>query len=205
MSQALVIFKPDSAHRIAARSALWEWLASERDWELESLTWFGPPRELIESHYDFLAGRPFFPWLVDFMSALPVLVGHLEAEPGSLAQMRQDLGETQIPKARPGSLRERYGIGGGVNVMHLSDSPETGAREVENWSRFMRLDAVEPPEPNDGRPDHTYHLRSLAAQYAAGVHRELAAEEVKRLLAEETDLIGDELSTLCRILLSAFD
>ena len=77
MADALVIFKPDSAHRLAARAAIWTWLGSERDWKLTALTWFTPPGELIRSHYDFLEGRPFFPWLVDFMSALPVVVGHV--------------------------------------------------------------------------------------------------------------------------------
>jgi len=205
VSEALVIFKPDSAHRLAARAALWEWLASERDWKLQGLTWFQPPRELVESHYDFLADRPFFPWLVQFMTALPVLVGRLEAEPEALVQMRHVLGETQVPKARPGSLRERYGIGGGVNVMHLSDAAETGAKEVQNWSRFVSLDAIQPPEANDGRPDHTFHLRSLAGQYSAGVHRELAAAEIRRLLAEESDLSPEQLSSLGRIVLAAFE
>ena len=205
MSEALVIFKPDSAHRPAARTALWRWLQAERDWKLQGLNWVQPPRELIESHYDFLAGRPFFPWLVDFMTALPVLVGRVTAGPEALAGMRSELGETQIAQARPGSLRELYGIGGGVNVMHLSDAPETGEREIELWSRHVRLDGVQVPEPSGGRPDHTFHLRSLTGQYAAGVHRELAAEQIRALLSAESDLEAERLPALHRIVLGAFD
>ena len=73
VSDALVIFKPDSAHRVAARAGLWTWLSSEREWKVEGLTWYRPPTDLVDDHYDFLRGRPFFPWLVDFMTALPVL------------------------------------------------------------------------------------------------------------------------------------
>ena len=112
MAQALLIFKPDAAHRLAVRAGIWSWLCTEREWSIKALTWFHPPPELVRSHYDFLQGRPFFPWLVDFMTGLPVVVGRLEAEPAGLEQMRYELGETRIHESRPGSLRERYGIRG---------------------------------------------------------------------------------------------
>src|SRR5581483_7824380 len=202
MAQALVIFKPDSAHRVAARAALWRWLSSERAWKLRGLTWYQPPQPLIERHYDFLQGRPFFPWLVDFMSALPVLVGRVEAEPADLEQMRFELGETRIHEARPGSLRERYGIFGGVNCMHLSDSPGSGDKETALWAGHVDLDRrdAEPKVAGDF-PDHTFHLRSLAGQVAAGVHADLATQEIKKLLREETDLEAGGFDALCRIVL----
>ncbi len=169
MSDALVIFKPDAAHRLAARAGIWSWLSSEDGWKLESLSWFKPPSELIEKHYDFLQDRPFFPWLVDFMTALPLLVGRVTATPEVLEKMRYDLGETRIAQSRPGSLRERFGISGGINCVHLSDAPE----------------------------------RSLATQVSAGVHVGLASQAIKDLLAEETDLDGEDLAALDRIILGA--
>jgi nucleoside-diphosphate kinase len=202
----LVIFKPDSAHRLAARAALWAWLSSERDWKVLGLTWHQPPAGLVDDHYDFLRGRPFFPWLIDFMSALPVVVGRIHAQPEILERMRYELGETRIPEARPGSLRERYGIGGGVNVLHLSDSPESGAKEVALWAGRVDLGRVDAGlEAASERPDHTFHLRSLASQYANGVHKDLAAQEIKRLLAEESELTGSGLAVLSRVVLGAFD
>ena len=204
MADALLIFKPDSAYRLAARAGIWGWLASERDWNVESLEWFQPPASLIESHYDFLQGRPFFPWLVDFMSALPVVVGRITASEESLKQMRHELGETQIAKSRPGSLRERYGIHGGLNCLHLSDAPETGAAEVKRWSDFVQLDQVKVRlDDSSAKPDHTYHLRSLATQVAGGIHTDLASQMIRELLAEECDLGGAELEALCRITLGA--
>ena len=201
---ALVIFKPDAAHRPAVRAAVWTWLRSELDWKLAGLTWHRPATELVESHYDFLRGRPFFPWLVDFMTALPVLVGRVCAESQGLERMRYELGETRIHESRPGSLRERYGIGGGVNVLHLSDSPASGAQEVELWSRHVTLDGRADLPETSGAPDHTFHLRSLAAQFAAGVHTDLAAQSIRRLLREESDLVGDDFDALVRVVLGAF-
>ena len=205
VTDALVILKPDGAHRLAVRAALTSWLSSEQGWQLQGLTWYKPPTDLVESHYDFLRGRPFFPWLIDFMSALPVLVGRITAKPDAIERMRYELGETRIPEARPGSLRELYGIGGGVNVLHLSDSPETGVKETELWSRHVSVDAVDADLDGAGnRPDHTFHLRSLAAQYAAGIHSELAAGSIRRLLNEESDLAADDFDALVRVVLGAF-
>ena len=204
MADALVIFKPDSAYRIAAREGTWGWLSSERDWRIESLEWFQPSAELIEDHYDFLKGRPFFPWLVDFMTALPIVIGRITADPQALGLMRYDLGETQIAKSRPGSLRERYGIYGGLNCLHLSDAPETGAAEVKRWSEFVQLDQVKAHlDESSDKPDHTYHLRSLATQVANGIHVDSASQMMRELLTEETDLQGDKLEALWRITLGA--
>jgi nucleoside-diphosphate kinase len=233
VAEALLIFKPDAAHRIAVRAGVWSWLRTERDWKLVALTWYQPPgelvhshydflqartdmkltglrwfhapRALIEQHYDFLEGKPFFPWLVDFMTSLPVLVGRLDAEPEGLERMRYELGETRIHESRPGSLRERYGIGGGVNVLHISDSPESGSREIELWRRYLPLEALDAELPVGSElPDHTFHLRSLASQYGAGVHTDLAAQEIKRLLREDTDLPVDGFEALTRVVLGAF-
>jgi nucleoside-diphosphate kinase len=205
VADALVIFKPDSAYRLAARAGVWGWLSSERDWKIESLEWFQAPKSLIEGHYDFLQDRPFFPWLVDFMTALPLVVGRVSAEPQALAVMRYDLGETQIAKTRPGSLRERYGIFGGLNCLHVSDSPETGAAEVKRWSDHVQLDRVDVDDldTDADKPDHTYHLRSLATQVAAQIHVGTASQLIRQLLAEETDLDGQELESLHRITLEA--
>jgi nucleoside-diphosphate kinase len=204
VADALLIFKPDATYRLAARAGLWSWLATERNWKVESLDWFQPPVALIESHYDFLQGRPFFPWLVDFMTALPLIVGRVTASADALKQMRYDLGETRIAQSRPNSLRERFGIFGGLNCLHLSDAPETGAAEVEKWSQVVQLKQVKVElETTSSKPDHTYRLRSLATQVAAGIHVELAWQVFREQLAEETELEGRRLEALYRITLGA--
>jgi nucleoside-diphosphate kinase len=204
MADALLIFKPDASYRLAPRAGIWGWLSTERNWKVESLAWFQPPASLIESHYDFLKERPFFPWLVDFMTALPLAVGRVTASATALEQMRHDLGETRIAQARPGSLRERYGIFGGINCLHLSDSTETGSAEVERWAKFVQLDDVSVDLAIEtDKPDHTYRLRSLATQVSGGFHVELASQTIRELLAEESDIDGERLEALWRITLGA--
>jgi nucleoside-diphosphate kinase len=202
LSDALLIFKPDAAYRLPVRAGIWRWLSTEREWKVNSLEWFQPPTSLIESHYDFLQGRPFFPWLVDFMTALPLIVGRVTASPESLTRMRYDLGETRIAQSRPGSLRELYGIFGGLNCLHLSDAPETGEAEVKRWADHVQLDNVRLElDDSSDKPDHTFHLRSLATQVNGKIHVELASEAIRELLAEECELGGNELKALYRITL----
>lgn len=204
MADALVIFKPDASYRLAVRAELWRWLSSETHWKLNALTWYQPPKDLIEGHYDFLQGRPFFPWLVDFMTALPLVVGRLTASAEALESMRYDLGETRIAQSRPGSLRERFGIFGGINCVHLSDAPESGESEVERWRHYLPLDKVEIDlERESSKPDHTFHLRSLATQVAGGIHNDLGTQTMRELLKAETDLQGKQLDAFYRVILGA--
>ncbi len=107
-------------------------------------------------------------------------------------------------QSRPGSLRERFGIFGGINCIHLSDAPESGKSEVERWRHFLPLDKVDLELDRESeRPDHTYHLRSLATQVANGIHPGLAVEAMKELLAEEADLAGKQREAFYRIILGA--
>jgi nucleoside-diphosphate kinase len=205
VTQALLIFKPDASYRRAVRGRIWDWLQHQEGVEVTTLEWFQAPPSLVESHYDFLRGRPFFPWLVDFMSALPLVVGRISANPATLEQLRFGLGETRIHESRPDSLRGKFGIFGGINVLHVSDSPESGEKEVALWAPHLKATGIE-ANPSDGAtgPDHTYELRSLANLLSAGQHVAVATLEIKRLLQEETALTGDQLTAFDRIMLGAF-
>ena len=101
-------------------------------------------------------------------------------------------------------LRERFGIFGGLNCLHLSDAPETGAAEVKRWAEFVQLEKVNVRlEDSAERPDHTYHLRSLATQVASDIHVQPASQMIGELLADESDLEGPQLDALKRITLGA--
>ena len=90
--------------------------------------------------------------------------------------------------------------------MHLSDAPETGAAEVKRWSDFVPLDRVRVKlDKSSAKPDHTYHLRSLAALVQAGAHTSLATDMMRELIAEESDLTGNDLQSLYRVILGALE
>jgi hypothetical protein len=68
----------------------------------------------------------------------------------------------------------------------------------------VQLDKVDAElEVETDKPDHTFHLRSLATQVAGGIHVELASRMIRELLAEESELDGERLEALGRIILGA--
>ena len=82
--------------------------------------------------------------------------------------------------------------------------PDSGSAEVARWAKFVQLDQVSADlAVETDKPDHTYHLRSLATQVAAGIHVEPATQMIRELLAEETEIDGDQLQALWRITLGA--
>ena len=79
-----------------------------------------------------------------------------------------------------------------------------GEAEVKRWSEHVQLDQVKVElDTMSHKLDHTYHLRSLATQVAGGIHAGSASEMMRQLLAQETELAGDDFEALCRVTLGA--
>jgi hypothetical protein len=73
---------------------------------------------------------------------------------------------------------------------------------VKRWADHVQLDNVRLElDDSSDKPDHTFHLRSLATQVNGKIHVELASEAIRELLAEECELGGNELKALYRITL----
>jgi nucleoside-diphosphate kinase len=85
--------------------------------------------ELAGRHYAEHQGKSFFQGLVDFITSGPVVAMVLEGK-DSVAMVRGMMGTTDPLKAEPATIRGRYGIDIGRNVVHGSDSPASAAREI---------------------------------------------------------------------------
>ena len=88
--------------------------------------------ELLEEHYSHIADRPFFPEIVDFMQASPVIALALEGD-GAVARVRDLLGPTNSDEAEKGTIRGDFGVGTMKNVCHASDSVESANTELERF------------------------------------------------------------------------
>jgi nucleoside-diphosphate kinase len=86
--------------------------------------------ELAKRHYAEHEGKPFFGGLVEFITSGPLVAMVLEGEEAIVAA-RQVIGATNPLEAAPGSIRGDYAIAVGQNMVHGSDSPESGVREAE--------------------------------------------------------------------------
>ncbi|HEY1450350.1 MAG TPA: nucleoside-diphosphate kinase [Solirubrobacteraceae bacterium] len=86
--------------------------------------------DLAKQHYAEHEGKPFFGELVDFITSGPLMALVLEGE-DAIRAARQLIGATNPLEAAPGSIRGDYAREVGQNLVHGSDSVESGQREVE--------------------------------------------------------------------------
>ena len=86
-------------------------------------------RETAEQHYGEHRDKPFFGELVEFITGGP-LVAMIVEGPEAVAAMRGLMGATNPVEATPGSIRGDFATVIGENIVHGSDSPENGAREI---------------------------------------------------------------------------
>jgi nucleoside-diphosphate kinase len=85
--------------------------------------------QLAQQHYAEHEGKPFFGELVDFITSGPLLALVFEGD-HAVAAARQVIGATDPLEASPGSIRGDFAREVGQNLVHGSDSPESGSREV---------------------------------------------------------------------------
>ncbi|MHA1958780.1 MAG: nucleoside-diphosphate kinase [Candidatus Thorarchaeota archaeon] len=132
MERSLVIIKPDGTVRRRIGALVIKALL-ERGYSIQAFKEMRVPRRLAEIHYAVHNEKPFFPWLVDFITSAPVLVTIFEAQ-NVIQGIRDALGATFVQKAEPSSLRGKYGIWAGVNLAHASDANETAEKEIHLWT-----------------------------------------------------------------------
>ena len=84
------------------------------------------------------AERPFFPDLIQFMTAGPVMVQVLEGE-GAVAKNRELMGATNPKEADAGTIRADFAESIDANAVHGSDSPESAAREIAYFFETSEL------------------------------------------------------------------
>ncbi|HUH07026.1 MAG TPA: nucleoside-diphosphate kinase [Egibacteraceae bacterium] len=87
-------------------------------------------RDDAEQHYAEHVERPFFGELVSFITGGPLVAMVVEG-PDAVASMRALMGATNPVEATPGSIRGDFAAVIGENIVHGSDSPESGLREIK--------------------------------------------------------------------------
>ena len=94
--------------------------------------------EILNEHYAHVADRPFFPEILNFMQACPVIALALEGE-NAIARVRELLGPTDSTVAGKGTIRGDFGVDTMRNVCHASDSEESASNELK---RFFGEDEI---------------------------------------------------------------
>jgi nucleoside-diphosphate kinase len=127
MDRTLILVKPDAF----ARNLTGEIIArfERKGLRIVALRYLTLDRETAEQHYAEHVGKPFFEELVSFITSGPLVAMVLEGTEAVRAA-RQVIGATNPLEAVPGSIRGDYAVEVGQNMVHGSDSPESGKREA---------------------------------------------------------------------------
>src|SRR4051794_12531051 len=86
-------------------------------------------RDTASQHYGEHEGKPFFGELVEFITSGPIVALVFEGE-SAIRAARQVIGATNPLEATTGSIRGDFAVSVGQNMVHGSDSPESGQREA---------------------------------------------------------------------------
>jgi len=136
--RTLVIVKPDAVQRGLVGSILTRLEA--RGLKLVGLRFMAVPTRLAEEHYAVHRGKPFYAGLISYITSAPVVAAVFEGLE-AVAVVRSTVGATNPAAAAPGTIRGDWALEIGRNLVHASDSPETGKAEVALWFKGDELPA----------------------------------------------------------------
>jgi len=126
----LILFKTDAVQKRLVGEVLKRYEAE--GFTIRGIKMMTLSSELLHEHYSHVADKPFFPEIVAFMQASPVIALALEGE-NAISRVRDLLGPTDSTKAEKGTIRGDFGVDMMTNVCHASDSPEAAAAEVARF------------------------------------------------------------------------
>lgn len=140
MERCLILIKPDGLVKSLTGNILTA--LSETKLKIVGAKVVKVSRELAEKHYAEHKGKPFYEGLVDFIMGKKGYTDRVLAlvysGKDACKKVREIAGATNPEEADPTTIRGKYGrinskTGVFENVMHASDSPESGEREVKLW------------------------------------------------------------------------
>jgi len=132
MERTLVILKPGCVQRGLIGEIISRF--EKRGLKLVAMKMMQLDEVILREHYCHLSDRPFFPGLLNAMTASPVIICCWEGYM-AVKVVREMAGATMASKAAPGTIRGDYSMSAQENVVHTSDSPENAEIELKRFFR----------------------------------------------------------------------
>ncbi|MBC7542837.1 MAG: nucleoside-diphosphate kinase [Candidatus Sericytochromatia bacterium] len=136
MERTFVAIKPDGVQRRLIGELINRF--ERRGLSLVGLKLMNVTPELAQKHYAEHSERPFFKGLVAYITSGPIVAMAWEGK-NAAALCRQTIGATKPEASAPGTIRADFAVEIGRNLVHGSDSPESGARELALWFKDEEL------------------------------------------------------------------
>ncbi len=136
MEQTLVILKPSALERALIGEVISR--IEKRGLIISGIKMMQLDEKILREHYSHLVDKPFFPEIVESMTASPVIVMCLKGVE-VVSVFREMTGVTNGRKAAPGTLRGDFCMSGQLNIVHASDSVENAKIEL---ARFFKPEEI---------------------------------------------------------------
>ncbi len=136
MEQTLVILKPSAVERRLIGQIISR--IENRGLIITGMKMMQLDEKILREHYAHLVDKPFFPSIVESMTASPVIVMCLKGV-DVVSVFRTMTGVTNGRNAAPGTLRGDFCMSGQVNIIHASDTVENAQIEI---NRFFRPEEI---------------------------------------------------------------
>lgn len=136
MERTLVILKPDALQRGLIGEIVTR--LERKGLKLLGIKMMSLDSAILQSHYAHIVDKPFYSGIEDFMKSSPVVVMAWEGYE-CVESVRTLVGATNPRQADAGTIRGDLAIGQGRNLIHASDSKDSGAEEI---SRFFTKDEL---------------------------------------------------------------
>lgn len=136
MEQTLVILKPSAVERGLIGEVITR--IQNKGFIITGMKMMQLDETILREHYAHLVDRPFFPSIVESMTASPVICMVLKGV-DAVSVFRKMTGSTNGRNAEPGTLRGDFCMSGQANIVHASDSVENAKIEI---ARFFKPEEV---------------------------------------------------------------
>lgn len=130
MERTLIIAKPDAVQRGLVGEIVKR--LESKGLKLIGIKMLALSSELLQSHYSEHLEKPFYEGLEQFMKSSPVVLMAWEGYE-CVESVRILVGATNPRQADAGTIRGDFAIGTGRNLIHASDSKDSGQAEVDRF------------------------------------------------------------------------
>jgi len=126
--RTLVLCKPDAVQRGLVGQVIAR--LERKGLKLAGLKMLFVDEDLASRHYAEHLEKPFYPELLDFITASPVIAMAVEGE-NAVEVVRNLMGVTNPQNAASGTIRGDFGLNLTMNLVHGSDSLASAERELK--------------------------------------------------------------------------
>lgn len=127
---SLVLLKPECHERSLTGEIIQRF--ERKGLKMVRMKFLTASKDILHKHYEEHKGKPFFEPMIERMIRGPITAIVFEGD-DVVSQIRTLVGKTKPEDAEPGTIRFDYGMKMEFNLVHASDSVESGRREATIW------------------------------------------------------------------------